>query len=40
MANTMSPGTRSQTRVSITPEWMISAERANHRPRVMLAHAW
>ena len=39
-AKTMSPGTRSQTSVSITFEWMISGERAYHRPRSMLAAAW
>ena len=35
-ANTMSPGTRSHTSVSITSEWMISGERAYHRPLVTL----
>src|SRR6516225_9052669 len=38
-AKTMSPGTRIHTSASITLEWMISGERANHRPRVMLACA-
>ena len=36
----MSPGTRSQTSVSMTLEWMISGERAYHRPLLMLAQAW
>lgn len=36
----MSPGTRSQTSISITLECTTSGERAYHMPCVTLAHAW
>jgi len=39
-AKTMSPGTRSHTSVSIRCEWMISGDRAYHRPFATEAHAW
>jgi hypothetical protein len=34
--NTMSPGTRIHTKVSMTYEWMISGERAYQKPVVTL----